>query len=335
MRRYLIPIFILSVVFLGGMMLLLNTTWISMMSIPQYLGKNFPAMKIESLKVERQTFLPPNALELHNIALTVEQYGITYEILIPKATVDDLVNYLKLQKQVALSLQGADIRWGNGAVEGLNIKLRTDARKPGQVQADGILSGKSFRFARYQLNEFTGRVRGTEKKWQVFDLSAKGYGGTFTGQIDVQFSPLDYIFYLEFSGLNGKGLATLGESFFSMIHGEVEGTLRMIGNETEFTLLAVNMEMPKGGTLDAPLMRRVAEEYADSQQKEVILSGLQSSSSFPVEKAILNLHSTNDLRSVCSFHIENKAQNLFLIRSVNMKLDKGFRHFLLQEDWKI
>lgn len=337
MRRYLIPIFVLFLIFFGGGVLLLNTTWISSASIPHSLATYFPGLKLESFKVGRQIFIPPNSLQLNNISLTVEQSGTKYEIMINQAAVDDMLSYLKLQKQMTLSLKGASVRWDMGAVDNLNAKFLVDFQPKRKMNVDGILAGKSLQVGRYLLKEFTTRLRGTEKKFQLFEFAAKGYGGTFRGQFDLELAPQsNYIFWLEFSGLSGAGLTVLDESLFGGVHGEIAGTLRLLGQDRQITLLAVSLTMPKGGTLDGALMRHLAEKYADEQQRAKILGGLESSpSQFPVDKAALNLHSTSEFRSECSFQLESKSNDLFLIRSVNLNLEKGFKHFLLEEDWQI
>lgn len=331
MKRFFLFLFCVLAVFFVFFYYLLNTPFFLSSIIPRFVKENYPAFNLQSLRIRNQTFSFPDILTLSNVQFSVEHKGMAYECEFSQIAFHDILNLKTANPQFNVYAKGGNIRWDNAHFKEAWFKVLFSWQENFQESIDGVLGGGETQVGRYRFDKFSARARKDEERFQIFEISANGYGGKARGQISTEdISLRNYVVWLEFFDLEPKELQELNEGFFSQLSGSLDGTIRIVGGVDGLDLFAGRLSFSKAGVIKPALLEKIIGKVSDEQQKERLQLVRQADKQLFVEQGYLHLDKSRNRQLILSFNLQNKTLNVNLREIVNLGVDIKPEQFLLE-----
>jgi hypothetical protein len=324
MRRQGSSIWVFFAVLLTCVYLLLNTTWPLVFLAPRLVKKYLKNVELKSFQVQKQTFQFPNALVLEGVRFTLKRDGKTFFFDVPKATIHQVVDFWKEGRQLKGFIRGGNMICEFGEVKNFDLNAVLALGNKMFLRFDGVFRASSMDLLKYHAEEFFARVKGDTQQLQISEIFAKAYGGQCQGQISLGYHPvLNYLVWLEMTGLEPRELEKVHKRFFAQFEGLMDGTARLGGTLNSIDVIAVDIVMPRGGALKAGLMRRLSALMADLEAKAAVDWLAANEGKFPVDKATVHIQNGFNNKIVLLFNLENAEQHLYVKESLDINLKGG------------
>jgi len=332
MHRHLFPLIILIAVLTGVLWGTANTPWLLSWYVPQFCKSNFKSVELTTFSVGKQAFSFPETITLYDVKATFSFQGKEEQVTAKRIVVHDFVSYWRSGEQVRISANGLDLKFSSLEVTNAEVKALVVFRNAHPVAGEGVLAAARVKFARYLLDNVTARVGGNQSKFEISELSFDGYGGFLQGQITFEkLADPNYIVWLELADLTSQELRAIDTDFFSKIDGIFKGTLRVVGDLRQVSLLAVTLNTSAGGSVTAPLVKELSGQMKDDPVPKGVLTALSGKGNTPVGKMTLMLQSSNNNRLTVHYDLEDTNSGLQIKTSREVYLADGLRNVLFAD----
>jgi len=332
MKRHVLPLLIMLAIFGGAAYLLLNTTFFISSAVPKIIRSYYKDIELDTFSVGQQRFILPDTLLLKDVAADFVYRRTQYNVRLDQVTFHDFRKLWQLRQQVKMSGKGLRVIWDEGDVQDVSFEsivlFNTDAFVE---RIDSIMKGGQLQYAQYQIDRFTGRVKGDRKKLELFEVTAKGYGGSMQGQVQVDFKPdLTYVFWVEFNDLQTEAMKDVYSPLFKNVTTTINGNLRLLGDRERITLLDINCLAPQQATLKREIAERIIPQLSNPDQQDRLQSLLDGHPDLTVDEAMFSLRSLNDYSATINFGLREEASGLYVRDDVRIAINAGLKGLLIQ-----
>jgi len=331
MRRHLIPIFLLIVLFAAVGFLILNTTWLLSYLIPQFINHHVEALEIKSIRIEKQKFQAPESIHLTGVKLDLLMNDQTFQCTISEVTLHKIFSLWKSDQRIKVELMGSDCQGGSANLKGANFVLVLKSRQNAIIHLDGVFSVEDFSYYRYNLWNVSGRLNADRSQFQIYEIKSDGYGGNIQGQVLVEFGPSPtYIIWAEVFGVNPKRMVSLHHGLFSQVHGGLNGSVRIKGYADQLDLFAVNLQFVDGGEIGPALLKDLISYVKNDRARSQLKTAMHNRKRIPLEKGSLSIQNSSGNRAIFTVHLENLKEQIRFKEILDVPLEDQFQRFFIE-----
>lgn len=333
MVRHFLSILFIFITIFGLFYGILNTPWLLSSIGPSLIEYYLPnIVEINSLKIDRQSFESPATIILKDIQCVFVIHDVEYQVDISAITLHEITTLVKEERKLKLSAKGVNVKSQLLKIVNATIEMALNLqRRPPQFSS--LIKGDAIQIDEIPGEGFSANVKGAKKAVQILDIALKGFGGETFGQVIFEFYPAyNYELWLEASYLSCEALEKIHKPLFSGLKGKLNGTLRLIGDQEQVTLLDVMMKFEKGLKIKTDLLSALVNYISDDKQKAVIKSLSQVQGEIAFDKAFLQVGTMQGDKMALTVDLENRQRQVALKELIQVNLQEDLKDFILKRE---
>jgi hypothetical protein len=286
------------------------------------LGGWEPEVRVKDLKVGRQHFTFPGAVDLSDVRLVLGLKGGDLVVDVPGMRISGLQTFFSRERMYRFVLAGASVVFPGVEVREVGADLMLGSRSG----ADFLLSGpvragtaKWDRVKAVDVDFFLSAVPGV---WEFRACQARAFGGEVTGRGVLDFSNgFRYEAEIAAIDLGTAELAQVNPGIAGQLGGRVSGTVRLGGRDGRMETLTTDVGMPAGGEMSARLLAALAQYIPSSREKKRLDAVIKAGGRLNVEVLSFSLKSETPRHLSGGIHIISKEVNLELNITNDIRTD--------------
>jgi hypothetical protein len=332
MLRHILPFFLMLLIFLSGILYLLNIPFIIVQLAPQFVASRFPGVELEALSIRGQTFKFPHTLILSDIRCDVKNKDEVVHLQMKKITLNNAVEFLKKLENANISVAGLDAQFEQGRLLDFHLGFVAVFQQKAFYGIKGIVRGFAANYHRFQMEQISAKIAGNAQKFVVLEITGQAYDGKANAQIDLTFQPQpSFIFWAEVVNLKPETLKPFNEKIFPYLIGDLKGSFRIVGSKNHIDLLTVKMEFMKGGAVHRPLVEVIKDFQTRQAVKDQLTALMAGRETLEVDQGILQVQKANDYRLTLYFRVGHEQKGMDLTGTKDISAQDGVMSLLLSQ----
>lgn len=313
-------------IILAGVWLTLYTPVVTERVVAWKLQQSVKDLRLDRFQIEKQSFVFPNRFIFKDVS-----WDGTWA---KERQVSGSIPFADVrfgEDQMFLNAGGATLRLDDVSVTGAELDLVTDSREEGPTRLKGsVVTGPVRSLSAAILEGISGSLSGDMKQFAVSHMVMRGYGGVIGGQVDITTDPLVYDANLQCAGIEAEALEKINATIFSLIDGQLNGTIRLAGEGRHVSALELDLFLISGGRVKASLLELLTVYVPVLNEVTGLPELVKSGKMFEAQQAALKLKTVEP--GLLTGEIRIFSEQLFLNLTVplNIKYD-GTLSALLQE----
>ncbi len=331
--RYIFTLTILMVVVLtGAFYYVCYTPALVQKCAPEFVAKYIKDLTLNSLQIGRQSITYPEILKLYKIKADVEWQNEVYQIEIAELDFLNFSTFLRTQQQAQLDVAGLNIQKKNFEIKNAVLSLSVALEHKALQSFDMMLRNGELFVAPYHLNSVQAHIQANKESFNIGDLKVLAYGGQAKGKIDIVRLPRSSeTAVIEFSDVKSEELAGVYKNIFSQITGDFSGTIRWTRVEGSLQVMAIFMEILKGGRLGPRLSKRIVSYMIDEEKRDKITALVDEKHFLPFDNAEFRVLNLNQKLAGVTVTVANKSEDLLIHETINVDIADILKKFGLKK----
>lgn len=323
MRSVFFGTLALFVILIGAFYYVFYTPALILKEIPPLAEKYFKEATLSSISIGAQSFEYPETLKLLKINAEVEYKNETYQINIGELDFRNFQTFLTTKQQAILSFSDLSVQRKNFGIQKGVLDATLNFSGTSIVNYSGVLRNGDLNLNPYQLSATQAKFEGNMDGFKITEINVQAYGGRAKGDIKVDYKPhWTEIMTVEFGGLKNQELQTLNKPIFSQLSGDFNGTLRFNRIDGQLQVLAILAEMPKGGTMEKGLSKKITSYMTDEENRYAVEDLIESQGKISFDNAEFRILNISQNLAGVTVTLENKKDKLRIHETINIDISR-------------
>lgn len=224
-------------------------------------------------------------------------------------------------------LEGADLRWSPGHLEGGTVVLRL--RWPaGQPVSDGQWQLQSLLWDKLRLTRARGKFSADASFLRLEEMQAEAYGGHIEGEGGVRFASIGYTLDLALERLSTLLMGDIDTGIPQQIDGMVSGHFKFGGTAGRMDVLQADLQLSSGGAVNAALLGSFLSYLPQSREKKLVERLIRAGGKLAVELFSVRIANVGHGLLSGELHLTSKAVNTALNLDYDIRTDGAWQNLL-------